>query len=73
VDELASHIMAGRKQRERRGLGTSITSKAKPLSDPLPPARPHLLKLPTPPKIAPPTGDLVFKDMSLWGTFYIQM
>lgn len=65
----------GRKQREQEvEIGYKPSSPT--YSNPLPPARlhllkvpAHLLKVPQPFKITPPSGDRVFKHVILWGHF----
>lgn len=53
------HIRTDMKQRRRKGLGTGATFRGSS-DDPLPPARPYLLKFSEPLKIAPPAGDQAF-------------
>jgi hypothetical protein len=62
-----THLTIAGKQRETdgKGLGQNPTIKDIVLSDLLPPAMPHFLKLPKPPKIVPPPGDQVFNARSL--------
>lgn len=45
-----------RRRREKNERQCTIFKDTYILSDPLPPVRPHLLKFPKPPKIAPPPG-----------------
>jgi hypothetical protein len=49
-----------RKQRELGGGQGQDTLQRPAPSDLLPPASPHLIKYPTPPKITPPTGNQTF-------------
>ena len=66
------------RERERKGeRAQEVEPDNKPsqhaLRNVLPPARPHFLKVPQPPQTAPPTGDQVFKYMSLWRTSVYQI
>jgi hypothetical protein len=49
--EEAAHLMADRKQRKWKGLGTRYNLQRHPPSDLLPSAKPHLLKFLEPPKV----------------------
>lgn len=53
-------------------VGLEYETSKPSLSDLLPPAKLHLLKVPQVSKIAPPAGCPVFKHMSLGGTFPVQ-
>jgi hypothetical protein len=71
-----THLVADRKQREAKGLGTRHNFQKHLPSDLLPPARSHLLKCPQPPKIAPSTGGQAFNKHSThehMGHFHIQI
>jgi hypothetical protein len=56
----AAHLTADRKQKKRKELGTRYKLERLNPSYLLPPARPHLLKFPLPPRTVPPDGDQVF-------------
>lgn len=58
----------GRKQRKQE-VEIVYKPSSPTYSNPLPPARLHLLKVPQPFKIMPPSGDQVFKHVILWGHF----
>jgi hypothetical protein len=72
-------IVVGRHGSKTREQCFSLTQAAKTWnrkwkwpSKPTPSERIHLLKVPKPPQIEPPTGDQVLKHMGFWGTFLIQ-
>jgi hypothetical protein len=66
VAEATPLMVTGSRKSHREGSRTRYSPQGPTPSDLLHPMRPHLLKLPEPPKIVPPVGDQAFL-----GTFHV--
>jgi hypothetical protein len=67
------HLMADRKQRIRKGWGTTYSLQRYTSSDLCPPTRPYSFKFPPPPKLVPAAGVQEFNMRACGGHFIFKL